>query len=144
MFSKSSKSQRPVLPASATGARKTPFSLIGGDVSITGDLMASADLHIDGAVRGDIVCAALVQGPDSCVIGHVTASSARLAGLVDGSITAEELTVESSARITGDVTYKRISIEAGSRIDGRLTHRDGEEAAAPAAELKLIAGDSAA
>ncbi|BAV64928.1 bactofilin family protein [Sphingobium cloacae] len=142
MFSKSSKPQRPASPVSATGARNTPFSLIGGDVSITGDLSASVDLHIDGTVRGDIRCAALVQGPDSRIIGHVTASSARLAGLVDGSITAEELTVENSARITGDVTYKRISIEAGSRIDGRLTHRDGEES--PAADLKLIASDSAA
>jgi len=142
MFSKSSKSQRPVSPASATGAKKTPFSLIGGDVSITGDLSASVDLHIDGRIEGDITCAALVQGPDSHIIGHVIASSARLAGLVDGSITAEELTVESSARITGDVTYRRISIEPGSRIDGRLTHRDGEET--PAAELKLITSDGAA
>ncbi|MGC4250674.1 MAG: polymer-forming cytoskeletal protein [Sphingobium sp.] len=142
MFSKSSKSQRLASPASATGARNTPFSLIGGDVSITGNLSASVDLHIDGTVRGDIICAALVQGPDSRIVGHVTASSARLAGLVDGSITAEDLTVESSARITGDVAYKRISIEAGSRIDGRLTHRNDEEI--PAADLKLITSDSAA
>src|SRR5690606_17227944 len=82
MFSKSSKSQRPVSPASATGAKKTPFSLIGGDVSITGDLSASVDLHIDGRIEGDITCAALVQGPDSHIMGHVIASSARLAGLV--------------------------------------------------------------
>lgn len=139
MFSKSSKSPRPASPTSATGARKAPFSLIGGDVSISGDLNASADLHIDGAVLGDIRCAALAQGPDSRITGHVIADRARLAGLIDGSITAVELTVESSARITGDVTYQRISIEPGSRIDGRLTHRDGE-AAAPA-ELKLIASE---
>jgi cytoskeletal protein CcmA (bactofilin family) len=139
MFSKSSKSPRPVSPMSATGAKNTPFSLIGGDVTISGNVTASVDLHVDGVVEGDISCAALVQGAESRIIGHVTAQSARLAGLVDGSITAEELVVERSARITGDVRYERITIEAGSRIDGHFTHKDN----APAAELKLIANENA-
>lgn len=141
MFSKSSKSPRPVSPMSATGAKHTPFSLIGSDVTITGNLAASVDLHVDGTVEGDIACAALVQGPDSRITGHVTAQSARLAGLVDGSITAGELVVESSARITGDVLYERITIEPGSRIEGRFAHKD--KGAAAAADLKLIANDSA-
>ena len=140
MFSKSSKSPRPVSPMSATGAKHTPFSLIGGDVAITGNLSASVDLHVDGVVEGDISCAALVQGPDSRITGHVTAQSARLAGLVDGSITADELVVESTARITGDVRYERITIEPGSRIAGHFTHKDSE---APVAGLKLIASDGA-
>ena len=139
MFSKSSKSPRPDSPMSATGAKNTPFSLIGGDVTISGNVTASVDLHVDGVVDGDISCAALVQGAESRIIGHVTAQSARLAGLVDGSITADELVVERSARITGDVRYERITIEAGSRIDGHFAHKDN----APAAELKLIANESA-
>ena len=139
MFSKSSKSPRPVSPMSATGAKSTPFSLIGGDVTISGNVTASVDLHVDGVVERDISCAALVQGAESRIIGHVTAQSARLAGLVDGSITADELVVERSARITGDVRYERITIEAGSRIDGHFAHKDN----APAAELKLIANDGA-
>jgi len=138
MFSKSSTSPKPVSPMSATGAKHTPFSLIGSDVTITGNLSATVDLHVDGAIDGDLSCASLVQGADSRITGHVTAQSARLAGLVDGSITAEELVVESSARITGDVSYATITIEAGSRIEGRFTHKD-----TPAAELKLIANDGA-
>jgi cytoskeletal protein CcmA (bactofilin family) len=124
---------------SATGGKSIPFSLIGGDVTIAGNLTASVDLHVDGAIEGDISCAALVQGPDSRITGHVTAQSARLAGLVDGSITAGELVVESSARITGDVVYERITIEPGSRIEGRFRPKDSD---APPAELKLITSDS--
>ncbi|WP_300399508.1 polymer-forming cytoskeletal protein [uncultured Sphingobium sp.] len=139
MFSKSSKSPRPALPTSATGGKSIPFSLIGGDVTITGDLSASVDLHVDGVVEGDIRCAALVQGPDSRIIGHVTAQSARLAGLVDGSIAAGELVVESSARITGDVVYERITIEPGSRIEGRFSPKDSEASA----EIKLLANEAA-
>ncbi len=139
MFSKSSKSPRPVSPMSATGVSPSPSSLIGGDVTIAGNLTASVDLHVDGAIEGDISCAALVQGPDSRITGHVTAQSARLAGLVDGSITAGELVVESSARITGDVVYERITIEPGSRVEGRFRPKDSD---APATELKLITSDS--
>jgi len=142
MFSRSSKSPRLASPMSATGAKNTPFSLIGSDVTISGNLSATVDLYVDGTVEGDISCAALVQGPDSRIAGHVTAQSARLAGLVDGSITAGQLVVESSARITGDVVYDSISIAPGSRIEGRFTHKDNGSAAI--GELKLIANDSAA
>ena len=141
MFSKSSKSPKPASPMSATGGKNTPFSLIGGDVVITGNISASVDLHIDGQVEGDIECAALAQGPDSVIRGHVTARAARLAGLVDGSITAEELVLESSARVTGDVRYERITIAAGGRIDGHFAHRDSETTSG---ELKLIASDKSA
>ncbi|EAT09488.1 hypothetical protein SKA58_04210 [Sphingomonas sp. SKA58] len=127
------------MPTSATGGKSIPFSLIGGDVTITGDLSASVDLHVDGVVEGDIRCAALVQGPDSRIIGHVTAQSARLAGLVDGSIAAGELVVESSARITGDVVYERITIEPGSRIEGRFSPKASEASA----EIKLLANEAA-
>lgn len=89
-----------------------------------GDIEATVDLHIDGRVDGDISCAALVQGAESRITGHVVAKSACIAGFVDGSIGAEELIVEGSARITGDVSYQSISIATGGQIDGRLTHKD--------------------
>ncbi len=131
MFSKSSSSPKAVSPM-ATGAKHTPFSIIGGDVAITGNIEASIDLHIDGKVEGDIACAALVQGPESRIIGHVIAKNARIGGVIEGSISAEELIVEASARITGDVSYETISIATGGMIDGRMTHL------AKAADLKLV------
>lgn len=140
MFSKSSKSPSSASPMSATGGRNIPFSLIGGDVTISGNITASVDLHIDGKVEGDIACASLVQGAESRIKGHVTAKTARLAGLVDGSIDAEELIVESTAQITGDVTYDKITIAAGGQVEGRFAHKGG----AHPGDLKLITNESAA
>jgi cytoskeletal protein CcmA (bactofilin family) len=122
----------------ATGAKNTPFSIIGADIVISGSIEASVDLHIDGRVEGDISCAALVQGPDSRIKGHVTARSARVGGLIEGSITAEELIIEASARITGDVTYDVISIATGGQIDGKMAHMSG----ARAGDLKLVKSDA--
>ena len=138
MFSKSSNSPSGASRAAATGARHTPFSIIGGDVVITGNVEASVDLHIDGRIEGDLSCAALVQGPDSRINGHVTAKSARIGGLIEGSITAEELIVEASARITGDVTYEVISIATGGQIDGKMSHMSSGRAA----DLKLVKSDA--
>jgi hypothetical protein len=70
------------------------FSVLGADTAIKGDISASADLHIDGKVEGDIACAALVQGESSEIVGAVTPpKAARLAGTVRGSITARELVI---------------------------------------------------
>ena len=115
------------------------FSVLGSDLSITGDIKASADLHIDGNVTGDISCTSLVQGETSTVKGAVEAETARLAGTVDGSITARELVILKTARITGDVFYDALTIEQGAQVEGRFAHRDGRKnpnAAAPKAEGK--------
>jgi cytoskeletal protein CcmA (bactofilin family) len=94
--------------------------VIGSDVVIKGDISASADLHVDGRVEGDIKCASLVQGDGSEVVGAITAESARLAGRVNGSITARELVILKSAHIEGDVHYDALTIEQGAQVDGRF------------------------
>ena len=62
------------------------FSVIGTDVSIKGNIEASADLHVDGKVEGDITCASLVQGDQSRIEGVITAETARLSGTVKGTM----------------------------------------------------------
>ncbi|MFZ9395383.1 MAG: bactofilin family protein [Erythrobacter sp.] len=103
-------------------ANSSTFSVIGRDVSIKGDISASADLHIDGAIEGDIACASLVQGETSAITGAITAETARLAGKVTGSIRARELVILRSARIDGDVHYEALTIEQGAQVDGRFAH----------------------
>ena len=119
------------------------FSVLGSDLSITGDIKASADLHIDGNVEGDIACSNLVQGETSTVSGNVEAESARLAGTVRGSITARELVILKTAKITGDVFYDALTIEQGAQVEGRFAHRGGKAsnttAAAPSGKPELVA-----
>jgi cytoskeletal protein CcmA (bactofilin family) len=98
------------------------FSVLGADLAVKGDITASAELHIDGHVEGDITCAALVQGEASEIHGAIRAQSARLAGTVRGGIEVSQLIVLKSARIHGDVRYDALTIEQGAHIDGRLSH----------------------
>ncbi len=113
------------------------FSVLGADTAITGDIVASADLHIDGKVEGDIRCASIVQGETSEISGAVSAESARMAGVVRGSITARDLVILKSARIHGDVHYDALTIEQGAQVDGRFAPRGAggiEPASAAAAK----------
>lgn len=87
---------------------------------IKGDISATADLHIDGTVEGDIKCSSLVQGETSIISGAVRAESARLSGKVNGSITARDLVLLKSAQIDGDVHYDALTIEQGAQVDGRF------------------------
>lgn len=110
-------------PAPSGGnSKRGMFSVLGADVVITGNVSATADLHIDGRVEGDVNCGSLAQGADSQIFGSVTAESARLAGAVEGTVRVKQLTIERSAKITGDVEYENITIENGGHIDGRLKH----------------------
>ena len=101
-------------------ANNSTFSVIGSDVKITGDVIASADLHVDGTIDGDIECSSLVQGETSTVSGAIAAENARLAGKVKGSITARELVILKTASIEGDVHYDALTIEQGAQVDGRF------------------------
>ena len=109
------------------------FSVIGTDVVIRGDISASADLHVDGNVEGDISCASLVQGEHSVIDGAIDAQTARLSGTVKGTITAKELVVHKSAKIEGDVHYDALTIEQGAAVEGRFAPKAKRPAAASTA-----------
>ncbi len=99
------------------------FSIIASDVEIVGNLNARVDLHIDGKVQGDVTCGNLVQGEGSVISGKVVAESAKLSGQVEGSIEANNLVIEASARIMGDVLYTNLTIAPGGQIEGKFKHK---------------------
>lgn len=126
MFSKKTdepaRSAPPKAPSKSVSRGNSTFSVIGSDVTIKGNIEASADLHVDGAIEGDITCASIVQGEDSVITGAVEAQTARLAGTIKGSINSRELIILQSARIEGDVHYDALTIEQGAQVEGRFSH----------------------
>ena len=99
------------------------MSIIGSEVIISGDLATDAQLHVDGRIDGNVRCAQLIQGGDGIISGNILADEARLAGTVEGTVSAATIAIEASARILGDIAYDTISIDAGARIEGRLGRR---------------------
>lgn len=146
MFSKKSEEPtRPSLPKvqskSVARGNGSTFSVIGSDVVITGNIAASADLHVDGTIEGDISCASIVQGEDSVITGSVEAATARLAGTVRGSINSTELIILQSARIEGDVHYDALTIEQGAQVEGRFSHSKPKAASGKASKSASTASE---
>lgn len=114
------------------------LSFIGGDVTITGNIGGEGNLHIDGRVDGDIACGAIIVGSSGQVTGNITATDAKIAGTINGTVAANTLTIESTARINGDLSYDSVSVETGAQVEGRVKRLTRDE---PSMGLKLIAGD---
>ncbi len=126
-------------PTAKRGA--STLSYIGAEVTVTGNISGSGDIHLDGSVDGDVGCNMLILGPGGRVRGNIVADKATLGGSVDGTVSAAMLTVEKSARISGDLSYDTISIENGAQVDGRMMRRSGATQARlddDAAGLKLV------
>jgi cytoskeletal protein CcmA (bactofilin family) len=130
MFSRTN----PAAP-SKSGKRSASFSVLGPDVVVTGDLSTAENLQVDGRIDGDVRCAELHQGADSTIAGNIVADEARLAGLIDGTVTAAFVMLDATARVTGEVTYTTLCIESGARVEGRFVYR-----AAAAAEEETGSG----
>ncbi len=99
------------------------LSIIGPEVIISGDLATDAQLHVDGRIDGNVRCASLCQGASGIIAGNIIADEARLAGTVEGTVSARSVVVEASARIMGDIAYETVSIDAGAGLEGRLARR---------------------
>jgi len=117
----SSKQPNAAARPARNGAQR--MSIIGSEVIISGDLATDAQLHVDGRIDGNVRCAQLIQGADGIISGNIIAEEARLAGTVEGTVSAASIAVEATARILGDIAYDTISIDAGARIEGRLGRR---------------------
>ncbi len=137
MFGKKQATEHKPMAVSR-GAPAHSFSVLGADLSVTGNIAASSDLHIDGTVHGDITCESLVQGESSAINGAIVARSARLSGRIDGSISCSELVILKTARITGDVHYDTLTIEQGAFVDGRLSPQGAKPALASVEDTPLF------
>jgi cytoskeletal protein CcmA (bactofilin family) len=118
-------------PATSNRGGNAPFSILGADLVVKGNVTATADLHVDGSIEGDISCDALVQGSSSVIEGAVLANGARLSGTVKGAINVSHLVILSTAHILGDVTYDALTIEQGAQVEGRLAPRQVATATEP-------------
>lgn len=104
------------------------FSMLCADVVVAGAVTTESDLHVDGAVVGDVTCLGLVQGESGRITGAIRADSARIAGTVTGPIEVARLVLLKTATVRGDITYDSLTVEQGAHVEGLLRRSDGAAA----------------
>ena len=94
-------------------------SMIGADLSITGNLESKGEVQIEGEVQGDIHAQRIVIGERARITGALIAEEVVVRGTVQGSIRGNSVTFQSSSRIEGDVFHKSLAIEQGAFFEGK-------------------------
>jgi cytoskeletal protein CcmA (bactofilin family) len=111
MFSKN-KSSRTDLQSSS--------SIIGSGVTVTGDIVSTADIRIDGTLYGNIKSSARIFiGADAVVEGNLESNHADIRGSVKGVVKAKEiLNLRGNASLNGDIYTSKLEVEPTANFNG--------------------------
>ena len=130
------------------GKANTPKSridtLVGAGTTISGDVVFSGGLRVDGEIRGNIRAAGeqastLVVSEHARIEGEIEVAHVVINGTVLGPVVSSSfLELQAKARVTGDVEYNSIEIHLGALVEGRLLHTSQ---AAKTVELKLASSN---
>jgi len=140
MFSKVNKTgQTTTMHESPRPSMKAGIpSIISADLRITGDLVCSGDVQIDGWVEGDIQSRNITIGEGATVQGGLQAESVRICGLVNGEVRADMVVLEKTARVTGDILHKSLAIEQGAYLEGMCRRTDTHPVTAVATNVEPV------
>lgn len=103
-------------------------TVISAKTQITGDVVVSGALHIDGLVKGNLVAesdskAIIRVSEKGRVVGDITAPNVIINGDVKGDVCAlEHLELAQKGRVTGDVYYTTIEMVLGGQVNGQMKH----------------------
>jgi|TARA_B100000945_G_C20307474_1_gene561110 cytoskeletal protein CcmA (bactofilin family) len=91
--------------------------------TLSGDLISSGDVRIDGVLNGSIKTEGrLVLGDKGIIEGEVTCDSAIIAGELKATIVAKELlTLKSTAKLSGEIIAGKLAIEPGAVFSGKCS-----------------------
>jgi cytoskeletal protein CcmA (bactofilin family) len=117
--------------APATSVSHAGPSILSGNVEMTGSLSSPNELHIYGAVDGNVRAAELTIFAGGSVKGDVVAESVLVHGTVDGRIHAKKVQLCCGAIVRGDITHSSLGVDTGSTFEGVSKRSDN-----PATEAK--------
>jgi len=124
--------------------KKQPFikmavlsTLVAEDVEITGNVVFSGGMRIDGHVKGDVAgrpaegrtdgkgaghgASLLVLSDKGRIEGSIRCSDAVINGVVTGDLdVADRLELQSDARVCGTIRYRQLQMDVGASVSGHL------------------------
>ena len=119
-------------------------SLIAEGVEITGDVVFTGGMRIDGRVNGNVIGrsldgkapALLVLSDKGRIEGSVRCGDAVINGTVVGDLEVEHLLeLQSEARVSGTIRYRQLQLDVGAAVQGQLVRVDGSLIADNVVEL---------
>ena len=103
--------------------QKLSSTLITQGITLKGTVEGEGVVQVEGTVIGEFnMVGAIIVAESGIIKGPITADVVRVAGKVEGTVTAREhLRLESSGVLTGDVATASLVVEDGGCLNGRST-----------------------
>ena len=101
-------------------AKPIQHSVIGADLTITGDLVSTGDIKVDGRIDGNITCRTLTLGEQPLLNSEIAAETVRICGTFNGQVRANKVVLTKDARVKADIAQEILEIEPGATLEGEV------------------------
>jgi cytoskeletal protein CcmA (bactofilin family) len=111
--------------------RAARSAVIGSDIEITGDVTASADIKINGHIKGTIVESthSVEIGESGKINANISAKMVIVSGLVEGNIKgSEKIMISKTGSVRGNLAAPRVQLEDGALFWGSIEMDPGKVA----------------
>jgi cytoskeletal protein CcmA (bactofilin family) len=104
-------------------------TLVGQGTVVTGDLLFTGGLHVDGTIKGNVVAeegstALLILSEFGHIEGEVKVPNMVLNGEIVGDVFGStRVELAPKARVKGSVYYNLIEMAIGAEVNGGLVHQ---------------------
>ena len=92
-------------------------TVIAHGSTIEGRITAPGIVSISGYVKGDVNASEIVIDREGAVNGSIFAEHLIIIGKFEGEVSANKITVASTASVKGNLSYKRVAIDDGATLD---------------------------
>ena len=92
-------------------------TVIANGSTIEGRITAPGVISISGYVKGDVNASEIVIDREGAVNGSIFAEHLIIIGKFEGEVSANKITVASTASVKGNLSYKRVAIDDGATLD---------------------------
>ncbi len=109
--------------------QKVNSTLITQGVTVKGTIEGEGVVQVEGVVQGEFhMVGAVIVADTGLVKGPISADVVRVAGKVEGNVTAREhMRLEQTGTLIGDVATASLVVEDGGRLNGRSTMTQAPE-----------------
>lgn len=103
------------------GTKKESETIVGVDVTLTGNMKSDGDIQINGKVKGKVDTKNdIFLGEQSIVDGSIKAKNVVITGTVIGNVqTSEDLEISPTGKVFGDLITKNLIVKKGAIFSGK-------------------------
>jgi cytoskeletal protein CcmA (bactofilin family) len=106
------------------------LSFIGPELTISGDVHCEGDVEIAGTVNGNVKARQIRVSRRGRLNGAAESGIAVIEGALEGSLTADSVTLGNKAYVRADINYRSLKMAAGAVFMGFSQSSGKKESAA--------------